>query len=127
MCVICKLADFELGSIYNDALYVFVFVNYPRQGFRRQGVTGSVSVDCGVACMLTVVSVSMSAWDSLFSVVRGRGPLALVPTWLGGGHGSSWRGRFGDSGVSMKPSSIAARAAAAREGGGARSMTLSVY
>eukprot|EP00967_Tisochrysis_lutea_P006923 scaffold8287_cov36-Tisochrysis_lutea.AAC.4 len=39
--------------------------------------------------------------------------------------GSSWRGRFGDSGMSMKPSSIAARAATARAGGGARSMTLS--
>ena len=34
---------------------------------------------------------------------------------------------LGDSGVSIKASSIAARAAVAREGGGARSMTLSVY
>ena len=38
---------------------------------------------------------------------------------------SSWRGRFGDSGVSVSSSSIMARAAAARAGGGARSMTLS--
>ena len=45
---------------------------------------------------------SMQAVGSLFSVMRGRVPLAPVPTWLGG---SSWRGRFGDSGVSMKPSS----------------------
>ena len=49
---------------------------------------------------------------------------ALVPTWLGG---SSWRGRFGDSGVSISTSSITARAAAAGEGSGARSMTLSAY
>ena len=39
--------------------------------------------------------------------------MASVPTWLGG---SSWRGGFGDIGVSMNASSIAARAAAARAG-----------
>ena len=46
-----------------------------------------------------------------------------APTWLGG---SSWRGRFGDIGVFIRTSSSAARAAAAVEGGGARSMTLSL-
>ena len=71
-----------------------------------------------------LATASMQAVVSLFSVVRGRGPLALAPTWSGG---SYWRGRFGDRGVFMSASSIAARAAAAREGGGARSMTLSVY
>ena len=39
--------------------------------------------------------------------------------WLGG---SSWRGRFGDSGVPISSSSISARAAAEGEGSGARSM-----
>ena len=77
-----------------------------------------------VVCVCCMLSTSMQVVFSPFSMVRGRGPLALVPTWLGG---SSWRGRFGDSGVSMKASSIAARAAAARAGGSARSMILSVY
>ena len=61
--------------------------------------------------------------DSLHHLasVRGRGEVALVLTWLGG---SSWRGRFGDgdSGVSISTPSISARAAAAWEGSGARSM-----
>ena len=50
---------------------------------------------------------------------------SCVFTWLGG---SSSRGRFGDMGVSVSASSIAARAAAGSERGrvGARSMTLSV-
>ena len=76
-----------------------------------------------VVCVCSILSTSMLVVLSLFSVVRGRGPLAPVLTWLGG---SSWRGRFGDNGVSMNASSIAARAAAARAGGGARSMTLSL-
>ena len=74
-----------------------------------------------VCCRLA--ATLLPACRLLSRVVRGRGPLDLAPTWSSGWSG---RGRFGDRGVSMSASSIAARAAAAREGGGARSMTLSV-
>ena len=43
-------------------------------------------------CVCCMLASSMQAVSSPFSVVRGRCPMASVPTWLGG---SSWRGRFG--------------------------------
>ena len=60
---------------------------------------------------------SMAASRTLFVVMLGRGGAVPVPTWLGG---SSWRGRFGDIGVSIRASSIAARAAVASSEGGRR-------
>ena len=74
---------------------------------------------CGVACVCCMLSASMQVVLSLFMLLRGRGPLAPVPTWLGG---SSWRGRFGDSGVSAKASSIAASEGRGSEGGGRRAL-----
>ena len=49
----------------------------------------------------SMAAASMQASGLLFAMLRGRGVVALVPTWLGG---YSWRGRFGDSGVSTCPS-----------------------
>ena len=58
-----------------------------------------------VCCMLAAAASMRAATVSLFVVMRGRGAVALAPSWLGG---SSCCGRFGDIGVSIRTSSNAA-------------------
>eukprot|EP00967_Tisochrysis_lutea_P130177 scaffold224818_cov33-Tisochrysis_lutea.AAC.2 len=57
---------------------------------------------CGVLVLarpwLSAISMGASASLSLFVLVRGRSVVAVMRAWL---DGSSWRGRFGDSGVSI--------------------------